>query len=171
MVIYEVPEAQRGVRDEVRQELAWLGFGPLATSTWISPRDRLDAVADRLGEIRGLRLDLLTCRAASAERDREMTARCWDLAQLNRDYSDFVTTYGRKLASIRSGTLSPRRSLVLRTELVYDYRRFPFRDSACRRGWNGRNCFRALSRLSCGRPSTRRPCGGWSAARRRCTPR
>ena len=31
MVIYEVPEAQRGVRDEVRQELAWLGFGPLAT--------------------------------------------------------------------------------------------------------------------------------------------
>jgi phenylacetic acid degradation operon negative regulatory protein len=128
MVIYVVPEAQRGVRDEVRQELAWLGFGPLATSTWISPRDRLDAVADRLGGIPGLRLDLLTCRAASGERDREMTARCWDLAQLNSDYSEFVKTYRPKLASIRSGELSPRRSLVLRTELVHEYRKFPFRD-------------------------------------------
>jgi phenylacetic acid degradation operon negative regulatory protein len=128
MVIYEVPEAQRGVRDEVRQELVWLGFGPLATSTWISPRDRLDAVADRLRGIPDLRLDLLTCRAASAEQDQEMTARCWDLAQLNRDYSEFLKTYRPKLASIRSGEPSPRRSLVLRTELVHDYRKFPFRD-------------------------------------------
>lgn len=128
MVIYEVPEAQRGVRDEVRQELAWLGFGPLATSTWISPRDKLDAVGDRLRGIPGLRLDLLTCRAESAEHDQEMTARCWDLAQLDRDYSEFVKTYRPKLALIRSGHLSPVRSLVLRTELIHDYRKFPFRD-------------------------------------------
>lgn len=128
MVIYEVPEAQRGVREEVRQELAWLGFGPLATSTWISPRDKLDAVADRLRGIPGLRLDLLTCRAVSAEQDQAMTARCWDLAQLNRDYGQFVKTYRPKLASIRSGELSPLRSLVLRTELIHDYRKFPFRD-------------------------------------------
>jgi phenylacetic acid degradation operon negative regulatory protein len=128
MVIYEVPEAQRSVRDEVRQELTWLGFGPFATSTWISPHDQLDAVADRLRGIPGLRLDLLTCRAMSAERDQEMTARCWDLAQLNRDYSEFVQTYRPKLASIRSGELSPQTSLVLRTELVHDYRKFPFRD-------------------------------------------
>lgn len=128
MVIYEVPGGQRGVRDEARRELAWLGFGPLATSTWISPRDQLDAVADRLGGIPGLRLDLLTCRAASAERDQEMTARCWDLAQLNRDYGEFVETYRPRLASIRSGELSPQGSLLLRTELVHDYRMFPFRD-------------------------------------------
>jgi phenylacetic acid degradation operon negative regulatory protein len=128
MVIYEVPEAQRGVREEVRQELAWLGFGPLATSTWISPRDKLDAVAGRLRGIPGLRLDLLTCRAVSTEQDQAMTARCWDLAQLNRDYSQFVKTYRPKLASIRSGELSPPTSLVLRTELIHDYRKFPFRD-------------------------------------------
>src|SRR3984885_6778066 len=113
MVIYEVPEAQRGVRDEVRQELAWLGFGPLATSTWISPRDQLDAVADRLGGIAGLRLDVLSCRGASSERNHDMTARCWDLAQLKRDYGEFVETYRPRLASIRSGELSPQGSLML----------------------------------------------------------
>lgn len=128
MVIYEVPEAQRGVRDDVRQELAWLGFGPLATSTWISPRDRLGAVADRLRGIPGLRLDLLTCRAVSAAQDREMTARCWNLAQLDRDYTEFVQAYRRKLAPVGSAGLSPQRSLVLRTELIHDYRKFPFRD-------------------------------------------
>jgi phenylacetic acid degradation operon negative regulatory protein len=128
MVIYEVPDAQPGVRDEVRQELAWLGFGRLATSTWISPRDKLDAVADRLSGIPGLRLDLLRCQTASAEQDQEMTARCCDLARLDRDYSEFVKTYRPKLASISSGDLSPLRSLVLRTELVHDYRKFPFRD-------------------------------------------
>jgi phenylacetic acid degradation operon negative regulatory protein len=142
MVIYEVPEAQREVRDEVRQKLTWLGFGPLATSTWISPRDKLDAVAERLRGIPGVRLDLLTCRAASAEQDREMTARCWDLARLNRDYGAFVRLYSSKLASITSNMLSPRDSLVLRTELIHDYRKFPFRDpdlpaELLPRAWHG----------------------------------
>ena len=57
-----------------------------------------------------------------------MTSRCWDLAQLNRDYSEFVKTYRPKLVTIRSGELSPLRSLLLRTELIHDYRKFPFRD-------------------------------------------
>jgi DNA-binding transcriptional regulator PaaX len=53
-----------------------------------------------------------------------MTARCWDLAQLDRDYGEFVKTYRPMLASIRSGELSPRGSPALRTELVHDYRMF-----------------------------------------------
>ena len=37
MVIYAVPESERAVRERVRRALSWLGFGGLATSTWICP--------------------------------------------------------------------------------------------------------------------------------------
>src|SRR5882724_10479179 len=48
-VVYAVPEESRGERDRVRRTLAWHGFGPLATATWISPHPRLEIVRDALG--------------------------------------------------------------------------------------------------------------------------
>ena len=49
MVIYYVPEASRATRDELRKQLSWLGFGPLAAATWVSPHDRLERVREAFG--------------------------------------------------------------------------------------------------------------------------
>jgi phenylacetic acid degradation operon negative regulatory protein len=128
MVIYTVPETDRGLRDEVRKELTWLGFGPLASSTWINPRDRLPLVAERFADRPQLRLDLLSCRSSGLPHDREMATRCWDLDGLNRDYAEFLSRYRPMLPRFRSNRLSPEQTLVTRTELIHDYRKFPFRD-------------------------------------------
>ena len=64
MVIYAVPEESRAERDQVRRTLAWHGFGPLASSTWISPHPRLDTVASALASMSATRVDLLECRSA-----------------------------------------------------------------------------------------------------------
>jgi len=126
MVIYAGAEEDRAERERLRRALSWLGFGPLATATWISPHDRLDQVEQVLAEGSAIRVDLLTCRARSRVTDLDMVERCWDLDTLGRDYQDLV---GR-LQALPSElvTLPGPDALRLRIELVADYRHFPFRD-------------------------------------------
>ncbi len=142
-VIYSVPESDRSVREEMRKELAWLGFGPLATSTWISPHDRLNLVRDRFGDSPSRRLDLLTCRSGGLAEDREMAARCWNLDELNRDYRAFLRHYRPTVDGFRGERWPGRRALVERTRITAAYRRFPFRDpdlpiELLPAGWRGR---------------------------------
>jgi DNA-binding transcriptional regulator PaaX len=40
VVVYSLPEAKCDLREALRRRLSWLGFGPLAPGTWVSPRDR-----------------------------------------------------------------------------------------------------------------------------------
>lgn len=142
MVIYTVSESDRPLREELRKELAWLGFGALAASTWLSPWDRLKAVEEHFAGRAGLQLDLLRCESTGLARDREMAARCWDLEALGRDYADLLRTYRPRMPAYRAGRLAPRDALVERMRLTHDYRRFPFRDpdlpeELIPAGWNG----------------------------------
>ncbi|MBV9795561.1 MAG: PaaX family transcriptional regulator [Actinobacteria bacterium] len=143
MVIYAVPESDRAVREELRKELAWLGFGPLASSTWISPHDRLAQVEQKFADHPTVRLDLLRCRSAGLLQDREMVGRCWDLDILNQDYQQLLRRYRPQLPHYRAGRIEPRQALVDRMQLIYDYRKFPFRDpdlpvELLPGGWRGR---------------------------------
>lgn len=127
-VIYSVPETERGLREELRRELAWLGFGPLAPSTWICPHDRLPDVAARFAGRPGLRLDLLRSRSSGVQVDREMAARCWDLEALDQEYRAFVESCQPRLSAYRGSSLKGAEALVACMRLVNDYRHFPFRD-------------------------------------------
>jgi phenylacetic acid degradation operon negative regulatory protein len=127
MVIYAVPEQDRSERERLRRALAWLGFGPMATATWISPHDRLDDVERALPET-SVRLDLLTCRARDRATDLDMAERCWDLKALGRDYADFVTHLEGLPAAAELVGLPGPEALRTRIALVSSYRHFPFRD-------------------------------------------
>ncbi len=143
MVIYGAAERDRADRDRLRRTLAWLGFGPLAPATWLSPHPRLDEVARAVASSATPTVDLLTCRAGSRAADRGMAARCWDLDGLGRDYAAFVD---RLAALAPAGTLARlpgAEALRLRIELVSAYRVFPFRDpdlpaELLPEGWPGR---------------------------------
>ncbi|MGY1883946.1 PaaX family transcriptional regulator C-terminal domain-containing protein [Blastococcus sp. SYSU DS0753] len=127
MVIYAVPEQDRAERERLRRTLSWLGFGPLATATWVSPHERLDEVEKSL-EGTTARLDLLTCRSRGRGADLDMVERCWDLQALGRDYRDFVARLEALPPASHLGSMSGAEALRLRIELVSDYRHFPFRD-------------------------------------------
>jgi len=141
-VIYQVPEAERALREGLRRQLAWLGFGPLAPSVWISPHDRTAEVRRHLAEHASVRLDVLHSRSDGPAADRDMASRAWDLAGLDRDYRLLLQQYRPRLADYRRG-LPGRDALVERMRLVQDYRRFPFRDpdlppELLPEGWSGR---------------------------------
>jgi phenylacetic acid degradation operon negative regulatory protein len=128
MVIYQVPETDRALREQLRRRLAWLGFGPVAPSVWLSPHDRSQQVRDDFAGYPAARLDTFRSRSQGNAADRDIAARAWDLGALDRDYRDLLGRYAPRLAGYRAGSLDDPAALVERMRLVYDYRHFPFRD-------------------------------------------
>ncbi|MHB8247061.1 MAG: PaaX family transcriptional regulator [Acidimicrobiales bacterium] len=143
MVIYTVAEPERAEREKLRRALYWLGFGPMAPSTWISPHDRLERVEAALTESPAVTAHLLTCRSRDRDTDLEMVGRCWDLGTLARDYQAFVDRLEDLHPARRLATMAGPDALRLRVELVSGYRHFPFRDpdlppELLPKGWPGR---------------------------------
>lgn len=128
MVLYAGMDEERSERDRLRRTLSWLGFGPLATATWISPHERLDAVEQALSNGSSVRMDLLTCRSRNRATDLDMVGRCWDLGTLGHDYAGLVRRLEALPPSAELRRLPGREALRLRVGLVTDYRQLPFRD-------------------------------------------
>jgi phenylacetic acid degradation operon negative regulatory protein len=127
MVIYTVPESDRPTREQLRRDLSWLGFGPLAPATWVSPHPMLDRVADIGAALPAARLELVTMRARDIGADRSIAARCWDLDELNTAYADFIRSLRLKLPRYRAG-LPDNEAMAERIVVIQAYRRFPSRD-------------------------------------------
>jgi phenylacetic acid degradation operon negative regulatory protein len=143
MVIYHVPESDRAARERLRKRLAWLGFGPLAPSTWVSPHDRLESTASHLGREEAARLDLLVARSRGPAADLDMARRCWDLEALQADFVAMRRSYQARLARYAASPPTGRDALVERISLVAEHRRLPFRDpdlplDLLPAGWAGR---------------------------------
>ena len=61
MAIYQVPESERAVREQLRKQLAWHGFGQLSPSTWLSPHDLISEVREIAAEYPLAKVDALWC--------------------------------------------------------------------------------------------------------------
>ena len=141
MIVYMVPESDRALREQLRKKLSWLGFGPLSSSVWVSPHDRVRQVRDAFAGEASVRLDVFRSRSEGADADRGIAARAWDLGELDRAYADLLATYRPRLGIYRN--LRGADALFERMRLVHDYRRFPFRDpdlppELLPAGWPGR---------------------------------
>jgi phenylacetic acid degradation operon negative regulatory protein len=128
LVTYSVPEAARQTRDRLRKRMAWLGFGPLAPSTWICPHDKRAEVVKVLEGEPEARFDVFMARSLGLAHDRGMVRRCWDLDGLNQAYGEFLHATRERLARFQECAPPGAEALVERIRLLHDYRRFPFQD-------------------------------------------
>lgn len=126
MVIYQMSEAERVERNQLRKTLAWHGFGPLTTSTWLAPGDRSAEARAFVGEGVREQVDILRCSSEGVEHDRDMASRCWDLEALAADYDVFVAAH--QTLAREAPRLIGAEALIARTELISTFRHFPFRD-------------------------------------------
>lgn len=148
MLTYSIPENQRELRDELRTQLSWLGYGLLSNATWLCPHDcepEVAALVTRLG-IKD-RVEIFVGRHRGFGDDRALAARCWDLAEINARYEAFLARYRpayvdhrRRLASGEDGP--DVECFVQRVLLIHEYRKFPFSDPQLPRellpdGWLG----------------------------------
>jgi phenylacetic acid degradation operon negative regulatory protein len=128
MAIYQVPESERAVREQLRKQLAWHGFGQLSPSTWLSPHNLLAEVREIATENPLAKVDALWCGTGDLKEDRALAARCWDLEQLGADYQQFIGMYTPLNDEALSAGKDGRTALIERMHVIGDFRRFPFRD-------------------------------------------
>ncbi len=126
VLTYTIPEAHRELRDRLRLELGWLGFGGLGSGLFVSPHDRQEELAE-LARRHDLDHQMTVFRAEHVwpGDNRALAARCWDLEGLNARYASFLEGFRRYR---RVADLSDRECLVVRCRLMGGYRRFPFLD-------------------------------------------
>ena len=148
LLIYSVPETERHLRDALRKELAWLGYGALASGTWISPHDQSLRAKEWLVTSGDIRFEFLTCQTGSLAQDRELAGRCWDLASLNDRYAKWITRF-QEVASAPAGAITGAEALVTRMKVTHEYRQFPFADPMLPRellfpDWKGEEAYELL---------------------------
>jgi phenylacetic acid degradation operon negative regulatory protein len=132
IVVYSLPENKRRLRHALRQRLAYLGFGPLAAGTWITPHDRLTEVKNLCSEL-GVQayVEIFSGVHLGSSPDQELIQRCWDLPDLEAQYRDFITRFDaeyRKTQKQEKEKLSPKVSFVRRFWLMHHFQAFPRKD-------------------------------------------
>lgn len=123
LVVVRVPEQRREVRHRLRTRLAWAGFGSLGGGLWVSPHvEREHEVRDVASN--GSAAELLSFRAelGPVGDPAKVVAEAWDLEAVAESYRAFVARFGRSRPKSREEIFRAQ------TELVHEWRRFPFID-------------------------------------------
>jgi phenylacetic acid degradation operon negative regulatory protein len=122
--------APPAVREQLRRQLQWLGFGQLTPGVFahlaLSP-----AEAEReLGQLPGaVRVLVLKAKAGDTATDRRVVTAGWDLAALAGRYRQFTRRFEPLRAAFpRSRGIDPQIAFVVRTLLVHEFRKIHLRD-------------------------------------------
>lgn len=133
MLLYTIPEEKRNLRDELRKELVWSGFGTMSNSCWISPNN-LEKEVNALIQKYDIEpyVDFFCAEYKGPHEDKRIVQKSWDLNEINEKYSDFISEYSKKYIidknKIHKGEMSDAECFVERTKLVHEYRKFLFVD-------------------------------------------
>ncbi|MBP2242332.1 phenylacetic acid degradation operon negative regulatory protein [Cytobacillus eiseniae] len=131
--MYNIPEEIRNIRDELRKELVWSGFGTLSTSCWISANDLEKQVFDLIEkyEISDY-VDFFISKYVGPHENSQLVEKSWNLDEINAKYQDFISEYSQKYIidknKILKGNKTDADCFVDRTKLVHEYRKFLFVD-------------------------------------------
>lgn len=133
MFQYTIPEEKRNIRDELRKELTWSGFGPLFNSMWVTPND-LSTQAEDIIERYGIKdnVHLFIAENRGPKSDEEIIQECWNMDYINERYEVFINTnkdiYEEDKVKIAAGECDEKECFVKRTRLVHYYRKSLFID-------------------------------------------
>lgn len=134
LVTYSIPEDKRNIRERLRKELMWMGYGALSYGTWISPhssRREIEMVANELGVSEYV--EMFSARHEGFSSQRQLVTRCWDIEAINERYRQFIQNYEpeyREFLHLQEAgrTVPPSECFVRRVTLIDEYRKFPFFD-------------------------------------------
>ena len=130
---YSFPEEKRELRNELRKELTWTGFGMISNSTWISPNPLEEQVMEM---IQSYQIEehaiLFSSSDVLSHSSQSLMEKGWDLAKVAADYQLFIERYTSIYEQIRKKALHnqlvDQECFIDRTILVHEYRKFLFKD-------------------------------------------
>ena len=110
VVVFDLPEKKRGLRNELRRQLRHARFGCLQGSVWVSP-DAMDEIRRRLRSTSpdcGV-MTFLEATTCGGEKPEDMVRSAWNFEKINR----FYKTHGEHLKKLPSGKEKNFRSKLL----------------------------------------------------------
>lgn len=117
LVIFDIPENKRDVRDRLRRSLNRLGLGILQASVWISPNDikkEVEEIGQRLKIQESLRFFEVS---RNKSLDRTIIEKSWNLPEIVDAYKKLNLEVGRVLRSIDK-TSKPNFAIK---KLIFEY--------------------------------------------------
>jgi phenylacetic acid degradation operon negative regulatory protein len=120
-------------RGKLRRELAWEGFGAVASGIYARPaRAGQTAPAEIVGALEPA-VDLVLLRGQEIQPAvltlASLLRPCWDLESLDADYRRFIRRFGTVLELFRDGGHpDPGQCFVVRTLLIHEFRRVTLHD-------------------------------------------
>lgn len=147
VLMYTIPEEKRHIRDELRQELLWSGFGSFSNACWISPNN-LEKEVKLLIEKYDISeyVDFFISEYIGPKDNHTLVEKSWPLEQIVEKYEEFIIKYSKQFIAnqeiIKRGEMSDADCFVERTRLVHEYRKFLFIDPGLPKellpeNWNG----------------------------------
>ncbi len=89
VVIYDIAEVSRSIRENLRRKLQELGFGMIQKSVWVSPHD---IVADFTEYLESKKLTdmvfMFEAKKLLAGDEKELVRKIWPLEEINKQYAD-----------------------------------------------------------------------------------
>ena len=114
------PVPHRSARERVRSGLAFLGYGPLTDSTWISPFPSAEVATLLDTELAG------AARFEARDGDpRKRAGKAWDLAAIAAAYE---TWHKNARAVVNDPIGEDEQAFAVRSHLVHEWRKFLFTD-------------------------------------------
>ncbi|MED3786500.1 phenylacetic acid degradation operon negative regulatory protein PaaX [Peribacillus frigoritolerans] len=147
ILMYTIPEDKRQLRDDLRKELLWSGFGSFSSGCWISPND-LEKQINRLVEKYDIDeyVDFFISEYKGPKENQSLVEKSWQLEEIENKYEEFIEKYSKQFivhqSIISRGEMSDADCFVERTNLVHEYRKFLFIDPGLPKEllpskWNG----------------------------------
>ena len=147
VLVYSIPENRRELRNQIRKELKWTGFGLISHSTWASPNPLEDQVMEmaRTYELED-NIILFKTNSIMSHTNEEIVNKGWDLNEISKNYAAFIEKYGEIYENLKdkvwNDSLDEEYCFVMRTTLVHEYRKFLFIDPSLPvdllpEDWNG----------------------------------
>lgn len=148
-----LPPANGGRRQDVRDELRWLGFGQVAPGVFAHPNWNLEEARAGLSGLDGtVESLLLKSSSEGVETDRRLVASGWDLGDLARRYRRFVDAFTPVADAMPCETTES--AFVIRTLLIHEYRKIHLQDpllppALLPADWVGTTAYDLSRRLYC----------------------
>jgi phenylacetic acid degradation operon negative regulatory protein len=129
LVVFSVPETERGRRHALRTTLTRLGFGTTAPGVWIAPGTLVEETrhALRRGGLSEY-AELFVGAYASARDQREDVRLWWNLPELDALYADFIQRFGPVRDATPAGGFTAAEAFRAYIPLLTQWRRLPYRD-------------------------------------------
>jgi len=123
IVVLRVPEVRRELRHQLRTQFAWAGLGSLGGGVWVTPHVDREEELKALAEARA-EADVVSFRGriGTLGDPRRVAQEAWDLDAVAEQYEEFLARFRRAQPS------APAATFRAMTELVHEWRKFPFID-------------------------------------------